>query len=455
MMKFIPAKQLVLLAGDIALIALAIYLAPVLRFGVLLDPSMVFGASDVVAIFIYLLIIYIFDFYNLSEKPLKSSFLLQFLLAVIIANFIIASFFYLFHLRPYGTIILIISGSLVLALLILWRIAFISLFVNVLPRNLLILGGGASGISLCNLLQSRHDFKMVGFVDDDPEKQNSKIGNYPVLGKTGDLKMIAKKSKVDLIVVAVTMKRSVEFFQKLVEVKFSGINVYEMPTFYEEYFESIPVMHTTNMWLGFADICGVKRNIYNTKLKKIFDKTLAMIALVLAFPFMLLTMILIKLESEGPVFYYQNRVGWDERTFRLIKFRSMRIDAEENGAVWAQKKDPRVTRVGKVIRLLRMDELPQLWNVLKGEMSFVGPRPERPEFVENLKKEIPFYGLRHAIRPGITGWAQVKYPYGATVEDALAKLEYDLYYIKNAILPLDVIIIAKTIRIVLFGKGAR
>jgi sugar transferase (PEP-CTERM system associated) len=454
-MKFIPTKQLALLAGDITLIVISFYLAPVLRFGVLLDPSMVFGLSDITAIIIYILILYIFDFYNLDKKPAQPSFIVQFSLAIFIVNLIIASLFYLFHLRPYGTIILIISGFCALIFLTLWRFAFVSLFIYAAPQKVLILGAGSAGKSLCDLLKSRHDFKIAGFVDDDPDKLNLIIDDYRVIGPTADLMKIIKEYDIDLIVVAVTTKRSVDFFQKLVEAKFKGVNVYEMPTFFEEFFGMIPVLHTTNMWLGFADISGVKRNIYNTKLKKIFDKSVAVIGVIIALPLMLLTMLLIKLESSGPVFYYQTRVGWGEKTFGLIKFRSMKIDAEANGAVWAQQNDPRVTCVGKIIRLLRIDELPQLWNVLKGEMSFVGPRPERPEFVENLKKEIPFYTLRHSVRPGITGWAQVNYPYGATVQDALAKLEYDLYYIKNVILPLDLIIIAKTVRTVLFGKGAR
>lgn len=454
-MKLIRAKQLILLAGDIILIIMAFYLAPVLRFGVIIDPSMVFSLSDAVAIFIYVMVLYIFDFYNFNEKPHASTFILQFILAIVIANFIIASIFYLFNFRPYGTDILMISGSITILTLVLWRYAYISLFIYAAARKILMLGAGESGVTLCDLLNMRHDFQVVGFVDDDPDKLNAAISRYRVIGNTADLMAIVKKENVDLIVVAITTKRSVVLFQKLVEAKFSGVEVYELPTFYEEFFGTIPVLHTTNMWLGFADIYGVKRNIYNTKLKKIFDKSLALIGLILAFPIMIITMILIVLESGCPVFYFQNRVGWDERIFQVIKFRSMRQNAEESGAVWAQEKDNRVTRVGKVIRLLRIDELPQLWNVLKGEMSFVGPRPERPEFVENLKKEIPFYGLRHAIKPGVTGWAQVNYPYGATIQDALAKLEYDLYYIKNMILPLDLIIITKTIRTVLFGKGAR
>jgi len=454
-MKLIPPKQLILLAGDIVLIIMAFYLAPVLRFGIILEPSMVFGPSDGVAVFIYVMVLYIFDFYNFQEKPRTASFILQFVLASIVANFIIASIFYLLNFRPYGADILIISGSFILVTLVLWRYAYISLFIYAAARNILILGAGESGATLYHLLSTRHDFRLAGFVDDDPSNLDTTIGQHSVIGRIEDLMDIVKKYGIDLIVVAVTTKRSVPFFQKLVEAKFSGVEVYELPAFHEEFFGTIPVLHTTNMWLGFADIYGVKRNIYNTKLKKIFDKTVALTGLILACPIMIMTMILIKLDSAGPVFYFQNRVGRDERIFQVIKFRSMRQDAEENGAVWAQKKDVRVTRVGKVIRLLRIDELPQLWNVLKGEMSFVGPRPERPEFVENLKQEIPFYGLRHAIKPGVTGWAQVNYPYGATAQDALAKLEYDLYYIKNMILPLDIIIIAKTIRTVLFGKGAR
>ena len=182
---------------------------------------------------------------------------------------------------------------------------------------------------------------------------------------------------------------------------------------------------------------------------------ISVVALILAMPIMLLTALFIKLESRGPILYKQERIGKDEKTFELIKFRSMRVDAEANGAVWAMENDPRVTRVGKVIRRLRLDELPQLWNVLKGDMSFVGPRPERMEFVRYLKKEIPYYALRHAIGPGITGWAQINYPYGASTKDALQKLQFDLYYIKNMSVILDMYIIIQTIRVMLLKKGAR
>lgn len=441
--------------GDIALMLGATYLAPAIRFGVLLEPSLVFGPSDIVTLLVYLFILYLFDFYKLNEKHIRSSFIIRLIVALSIANFISASLFYFFQLRPYSTDILFLSGSLTFIFILLWRSLFIHFFVEVIPERILILGAGKTGMFLYELLKPIRDFELVGFVDDDPEKQDLVFGCLPVLGKSSELMRIVQENHVHTVVVGVTMNRAAEVFRRLVEAKFSGVDVYEMSAFCEKYFGTIPVLYTTNMWLGFADISGVKKNIYNTKLKRIMDKTLALAGLICTLPLTLLVAILIKLESEGPVFYKQTRVGWDEKPFELYKFRSMRVDAEKDGAVWAQENDPRVTRVGKIIRLLRIDELPQLWNVLADTMSFVGPRPERPEFVATLKKEIPYYTLRHSVKPGITGWAQVNYPYGATVKDALAKLEYDLYYIKNMSPLSDLVILVRTVKTVLFGKGAR
>ena len=190
-------------------------------------------------------------------------------------------------------------------------------------------------------------------------------------------------------------------------------------------------------------------------IKRTLDLFLAVTGLLVSLPVTVITGILIKLESPGPVFYLQERVGEKERTFKVIKFRSMRNDAEKDGAVWASENDPRITQVGNFIRKVRIDEIPQMWNVLKGDMSFVGPRPERPIFVHTLVESIPYYSLRHAVKPGITGWAQVCYPYGASEEDALRKLEYDLYYIKNQSIFMDLLIIFRTIKTVLFQKGSR
>jgi exopolysaccharide biosynthesis polyprenyl glycosylphosphotransferase len=206
-------------------------------------------------------------------------------------------------------------------------------------------------------------------------------------------------------------------------------------------------------WLIFSDGFDCGRGTYY--IKRLLDICLALFGLAVSLPVTFITALLIKLESPGPIFYRQERVGERGRVFPIVKFRSMRQDAEKNGAVWAMKNDNRVTRVGGFIRKVRIDEIPQMLNVLKGQMSFVGPRPERPVFVEQLVKKLPYYSLRHSAKPGITGWAQVCYPYGASEEDALRKLEYDLYYIKHQSIYLDLLIIFRTVKTVLFQKGAR
>ncbi|MBM9616079.1 exopolysaccharide biosynthesis polyprenyl glycosylphosphotransferase [Desulfobulbus rhabdoformis] len=206
-------------------------------------------------------------------------------------------------------------------------------------------------------------------------------------------------------------------------------------------------------WLIFSDGFDCSRANYH--IKRMLDIFLALCGLLVSSPISLVTALLIKLESPGPIFYCQERVGEKGEVFSIVKFRSMRQDAEKNGAVWAMKNDNRVTRVGGFIRKVRIDEIPQMWNVLKGEMSFVGPRPERPVFVDQLVEKLPYYSLRHSAKPGITGWAQVCYPYGASEEDALRKLEYDLYYIKHQSIFIDLLIISRTVKTVLFQKGSR
>jgi exopolysaccharide biosynthesis polyprenyl glycosylphosphotransferase len=210
----------------------------------------------------------------------------------------------------------------------------------------------------------------------------------------------------------------------------------------------------TGGWFVFSG--GFKRSLFLRLFKKIADKVLAIMLLALTLPLSMVIALLIKISSPGPVLFRQVRVGEREKHFVLYKYRTMRADAEEKtGAVWAEKNDPRVTGLGGILRKTRLDEIPQLYNVLKGDMCFIGPRPERPEFVEKLKQVIPFYSQRHFIKPGLTGWAQVKYPYGASVEDAIEKLRYDLYYIKNMSVNLEILIILETIKVVLFSRGGR
>jgi sugar transferase (PEP-CTERM system associated) len=239
----------------------------------------------------------------------------------------------------------------------------------------------------------------------------------------------------------------------LLHSKLSGRIIEDGITFYEAITGKILVEKVNPGWLIFSE--GFDYGRLTFLIKRVLDLTFAVVGLSLSLPISLLTALLIKLESPGPVFYLQERVGERGKVFPIIKFRSMRQDAEKNGAVWASKNDCRVTRVGKFIRKVRIDEIPQMWNVIRGQMSFVGPRPERPVFVEQLVEKLPYYSLRHATKPGITGWAQVCYPYGASEEDALRKLEYDLYYIKHQSIFLDLLVIFRTAKTVLFRKGSR
>jgi sugar transferase (PEP-CTERM system associated) len=247
------------------------------------------------------------------------------------------------------------------------------------------------------------------------------------------------------------LNRSV--IEKLLALRLKGIRVYDVVGFYEKFWFKLPVFHLQQSWIIMARGFNLLNATLGLRLKKVIDKILATTLLVLSSPILLIISILVKISSKGPALFKQIRTGENGKDFKLIKFRTMCQDAEKDGAQWAQQNDPRVTKIGKLLRLTRLDELPQLWNVIMGEMSFIGPRPERPVFNKDLEKQIPFYDLRHLVRPGITGWAQVLYPYGASVQDAKEKLQYDLFYIKNYSLFLDVAIILKTIRVILFGRG--
>lgn len=454
MIKSIPKKQLLILGGDFILIIASLYVAPVIRFGLFLDPIYVFQPSEIIAVFTYLLVFYVFDFYNLEDLR-SSRYTIRFLLATVIAFVLISSIYYIFHVHP-GSQILFLSSMLICSFLLGWRYFLDRLFkYSEKPLRLLIVGAGQTGGTLFEMLKNNKDYEIMGFLDDDEKKWGVCVGNASVIGGTGMLSSLVKELKIDKIIIAIKRQMQADVYKRLVEAKFNGVDVYEMPTFYEKIAGKLPVLHMKEMWLGYVDIYGVKTNLYNSKVKKIFDKSLAIIGLIVLFPFICVIAFFIKIDSRGSIFYRQKRVGFNGVIFDLIKFRSMKKDAEMNGAVWAQKNDRRITRFGRITRFLRIDELPQLWNVIKGELSLVGPRPERPEFVDSLIQRIPYYSLRHSVKPGITGWAQINYPYGASKEDALEKLQYDLYYIKNLTFLLDLYIMLRTIRTVLFGKGAR
>ena len=266
---------------------------------------------------------------------------------------------------------------------------------------------------------------------------------------------VVEKYAIDQIVVAIRDRRGGGFpVQQLLECRMKGVKVIELPTFFEREYRQVLLESLNPSWMVLGD--GFRQGFFGNTVKRLFDLMVSGALLVLTLPVMLVAALCIYLESGGPVLYRQERVGQGGRVFSLYKFRSMRVDAESGGTPhWARTDDERTTRVGRFIRKFRIDELPQILNVFQGEMSFVGPRPERPFFVDQLVKQIPFYALRHSAKPGITGWAQVRYQYGASIDDAIEKLQYDLYYVKNHGLFLDFMILLSTVEVVLWGKGAR
>lgn len=322
-------------------------------------------------------------------------------------------------------------------------------------RRVVILGCGhlASEVYHTLVAKRRSTMEVVGFVNQEPSQVGHQFGDSQVIGTYDNLCEVVEQFAVHIIVVCVEDRRAVLPVQVLLDCKTIGIEVIDGHQIYEEELGRIPIDQLRPSALIFSN--GFNRRVHTMVLKRAVDMLISVIGLVLLMPLCLLIGLLIKIDSPGQVFYRQMRVGLCRQPYMIWKFRSMYGDAEKDGPRWADKQDPRVSRVGRILRQLRIDELPQLYNVLRGEMSLVGPRPERPEFVEELRKNIPYYDIRHTVRPGITGWAQIRFRYGSSSEDAHTKLQYDLYYVKNMSLGLDMQILTETIRVVLFGEGAR
>jgi sugar transferase (PEP-CTERM system associated) len=321
--------------------------------------------------------------------------------------------------------------------------------------RILIFGSGkAAALVGETLRQTDPHAEIVGYFA-GPNETDPAVPAGLLLAGERSLTETARQLDVDEIVVALTERRGGSMpMRALLDCKLYGIRVFDISTHFEKTLGQIRVNYVNAGWLIFGD--GFNQGLARTVIKRIFDILCSALLIVLAAPVMLVTALAIKLESRGPMLYRQERVGLHGQSFRVVKFRSMRTDAEKDGKPrWAAVKDDRVTQVGRFIRLARIDELPQLFNVLSGEMSLVGPRPERPYFVEQLTRDIPYFAVRQSVKPGVTGWAQVRYQYGSTIEDSIEKLQYDLYYVKNHSLFLDMVILFETIAVVLTGKGSR
>jgi len=399
---------------------------------------------------------YLFDLYDFIVMHDRRELVLRLVQALGLAWIALAIAFYALPGLMIGRGVSLIALPLALALMVGWRVS-IHWFLGHpgIGEKILIIGSGNLAVELAREVLSRPDagYRIVGFVGTDAELLGKSLINPRVIGVTSDLDAIVAREDIDRIVVAMGERRGVLPTDKLLQLSLMGkVSIEEGASFYERITGRVSLDMIRPSWLIFsgrgrqARIAGLTRSTVH--------RLVALVGAVLSIPIVIVTAILIKLDSRGPIFYRQERVGKHGRKFVLVKFRSMRVDAEQDGPVWAVKDDDRTTRVGRIIRKIRIDEIPQFWNILCGDMNFVGPRPEREHFVAQLAQEIPYYEQRHLIAPGLTGWAQIKYAYGASIEDARQKLQYDLFYIKNQSLILDAIIMFETIKIILFGRGA-
>jgi sugar transferase (PEP-CTERM system associated) len=401
--------------------------------------------------------LYYADLYNTRIMNDQRELFVRVVQALGATSFLLAASYFWFPTLIIGRGVFVLAVFLVIAVVIGWRLVFDWLSSRVGPSERLLLVGTSAGA--VDLARELHEMRrqlgveIVGFVDPDPAKVGSPVFNPGVVGTIDSIPAIVKRLQVDRVVVSLSDARGKLPMDQLLEMKLEGVTFDHLASVYEEYTGKIAVENLRPSWLIFSS--GFRKSAWLAAAKRALDLLAASVGLVLAAPVMGLVTAAIRLTSDGTALYHQERVGRHGRLFTVHKFRSMRMDAEATtGAVWASADDPRITPLGRFLRRTRLDELPQLWNVLKGDMSFVGPRPERPEFVHQLTKDIPFYGQRHVVRPGLTGWAQVRYTYGASVEDALMKLQYDLYYIKNLSLALDLYIIFSTIKTVVLRRGA-
>ena len=385
--------------------------------------------------------------------------ILQVLVGVGLGAMALSVLYYVFPTLYIGRGIMALADLLAFIGIAGTHVLFISMLdQETFKRRILFYGAGENALSLLERMQRKADrrlFLIVGCVPVAGETLH--VTNEPIIGAPdNDLIGLAHEHKIDEIIVVPDEKRQSLPIEALLKLRLEGVRISDAVSFYERYMGKLKTDLMNPAWIIFSD--GFEQGWTRQISKRLFDLVLALLVLLVSWPFMMFAIVAIWIEDgvRAPVLYRQTRVGYNGAHFQILKFRSMRVDAEADGkARWATTKDNRVTRVGAFLRKYRVDELPQLFNVFLGQMSLIGPRPERPEFVQELRRHISYYDLRHRVRPGVTGWAQLSYPYGATNRDALEKLQFDLYYVKNANLVLDLYILLGTVEVILLGKGGR
>lgn len=456
---YISRTVVLLIGAEVFVLMLVVYLGTGLRFFNYVEPFSLSSLLPEAATFAFVMILCMaaMGLYQLDSRLDMKDTLFRLMPSLLAGFGIMTLIFYLVPDLYLGRGILGLVMLLAFSGTLLMRAAFLKWSsLRLLESQAIVLGIGGRAREFVDRAKdsSRHrGLKIVGFVPlPDEELQ---VPASSVLPRVDSLMSLVNRLKVREIIIAIQERRGGCFpIQDLLECKLNGVKVTDSAAFFEREQGKIRVNSLYPSWLIFGG--GFDQSPLRTAIKRVFDVVASSILLIITLPVMVVTALCILLEDGSPVFYRQERVGKGGKTFMVAKFRSMRNDAEKGGKPqWALTNDPRVTRVGRIIRKLRIDELPQIFNVLNGDMSFVGPRPERPYFVNQLIAEIPYYNVRHSVKPGITGWAQVRYQYGASVEDAIEKLQYDLYYVKNHSLFLDAIILIETIEVVLLGKGGR
>jgi sugar transferase (PEP-CTERM system associated) len=442
---------------DIVIIVASLWLAIALRFGELFPTYEGAFLKGLVLVVALLIGFYYNDLYGARAPRNVTALTLRIVQGFVGGGILLALAYYAFESLELGRGIFLIHPPLAIAALLLWRVSYYwALRQESFVENVLILGTGQSAIGLAReLLGHRSEgFRVVGFLSQDQADVGKSLFNPSVVGTYDDLIDVTARCNVHSVVVALDDQRGVLPLAELLSCKLRGVNVAQSAEFYESLTGQLPVRHLRPSSIIFSP--GFRKPRFFATTRRVVEFSLALIGLVVSAPIVLLAAIAIVLESGFPIVFRQERVGQRGRTFTLLKLRTMRLDAEKNGAVWASAGgDPRVTWVGRFLRKSRIDELPQLWNVVRGDMSFVGPRPERPCFVDELQAHIPYYGERHSVKPGITGWAQVRSGYSASIEESETKLRYDLYYIKNMSFWLDLQIVLDTFKVIAFGRGAR
>ena len=410
-----------------------------------------YTGATLFTIFFYMLFFYILDAYSVGNEDFKET-IGRVLVACILGIISSATASYAFQHWRFDRETVALLFVLSLGLSLGWRWIYrLNAEKLTHPLRILLVGVDRAGKVRQLLAEGLPKAEILGYVGE--RDQGPDAG--PCLGAPFMALEIAKEKQATMILLLPDAPIDDDIAHDLLEAKLRGSMVVDIRSFYEHVVQRLPLSQINDEWLLQTEGFSLNTRGSLRRLKRALDVLISLLLLIPAAPIMLITAIVVRLESPGPVIYKQDRVGLFEKEFTVYKFRSMRADAEKNGAVWASAHDARVTTFGKFIRKVRIDELPQIWNILKGDMSFIGPRPERMAFVTKLKETIPYYSLRHTVKPGLTGWAQVCYPYGASEDDARRKLEYDLYYIKNMSILLDINIVFKTVGVVLFPKGAR